>query len=290
MSQSLPLVGVHPTATDRSLPIVELAQESEARGLRSISFPEHTHTPIDSTVLVPGWQIQERYQRTLDPFIACAWVAAVTSLEVATTVSLVAQHDAIALAKTTATLDHLSQGRFALGVGFGYNRQEVEAHGVPAKDRFLVVEETVALMRALWTEEVAAFEGHHRRLSPSWSWPKPMRPGGLPVLLGGRATEKNFARIIAWADGWIPAGMGVGSGAVGASLADLRARWDGAGRKGAPEICCLFAPGSRDDMTRELEQAAELGVQRMEVRLDERPREDVLPILDQIAVIIEELG
>ena len=290
MGESLPLVCVHPTATDRSMPIADLAREAEARGLRTMSFPEHTHMPVDSKALVAGWPIEERYRRTLDPFIACACVAAVTSLEVGTTVSLVAQHDAIALAKAIATLDHLSQGRFVLGVGFGYNRQEVEAHAVASKDRFLMVEETVALMRALWTEEVAAFEGQHRRLSPSWSWPKPVRPGGIPVLLGGRATEKNFARVIAWADGWIPAGIGVRSEAIAASLADLRARWDGAGRAGAPEVCCFFGPGSQDDMARELQRAAELGVRRMEVRLEEWPRDHVLPVLDQLATIIEELG
>ncbi|MCK9930610.1 TIGR03619 family F420-dependent LLM class oxidoreductase [Frankia sp. Mgl5] len=281
MERSFPVVGVHPTATDRSMPILELAREVEARGLRSISFPEHTHVPVGSRALVEGWSVEERYQRTLDPYVACAFIAATTSLEVGTAVSLVAQHDAIALAKAIATLDHLSEGRVFLGVGFGYNRQEIEGHGVPTKDRFLVVEETVALMRALWTEEIAAFRGQHRNLSPSRSWPKPARRGGPPVLLGGRPTERNFARILAWADGWIPAGIGV-TEKVASSLKDLCARWNDAGRKGAPEICCFLAPGSRDEMARQIGRAAELGVQRLSVRLEERPRDLVLPVLDEL--------
>ncbi|MEX5708600.1 TIGR03619 family F420-dependent LLM class oxidoreductase [Parafrankia sp. FMc6] len=280
------IVGVHPTATDRSMPVVDLAKEAELRGLGSISFPEHTHAPVSSHALVAGWRIEERYQRTLDPYIACAYIAATTSLRVGTGISLVAQHDAIALAKAIATLDHLSQGRAVIGVGFGYNRQEIEDHGVPAKDRFEVVEETVALMRTLWTDEVAAFEGRHRRLPPSWSWPKPARPGGPPILLGGRATDRNFGRVVAWADGWIPAGIGVTPAAFAPSLVDLRTRWADAGRHGAPEICCFFVPGSRDDMAREIERAAELGVQRMEIRLEEWPRDLVLPVLDELADIL----
>jgi alkanesulfonate monooxygenase SsuD/methylene tetrahydromethanopterin reductase-like flavin-dependent oxidoreductase (luciferase family) len=182
-----------------------------------------------------------------------------------------------------ATLDYLSQGRFFLGVGFGYNRQEVEDHGVAASDRRMVVEETVRLMRSLWVDEIAEFAGRHRHLSPSKSWPKPARAGGPPVLLGAKATPRNLDRVVAWADGWIPAGIGVTSEDFAASVHDLRARWDDAGRRATPEVCCFFAPGSRDEMATELDRAAELGVQRMQLRVDERGRDQVLPILDELA-------
>lgn len=105
------MVGVHPTATDRSMSILELAREVEARGLGSISFPEHTHVPVGSRALVEGRSVEERYQRTLDPYVACAFIAATTSLKVGTAVSLVAQHDAIALVKAIVTPDHLGEGR-----------------------------------------------------------------------------------------------------------------------------------------------------------------------------------
>ncbi|MBL7515683.1 TIGR03619 family F420-dependent LLM class oxidoreductase [Frankia sp. CN4] len=265
--------------------VVQLAAEVEARGLGSISLPEHTHIPVDSRALVEGWSVEEHYQRTLDPYIAGAFVAATTSLEIGTAVSLVAQHDAIALAKAIATLDHLSGGRVVLGVGFGYNQQEMQDHGVPVKQRFQVVEETVALMRALWTEEVASYEGRYRRLSPSLSWPKPARPGGPPVLLGGRPTERNLARIVGWADGWIPAGIGV-TASVAAAVKELGVRWNDAGRAGAPEICCFLARGSRDELAREIERAAEIGVRRLSVRLEELPRDLVLPVLDDMAAAL----
>ena len=138
--------------------IVDLAGEAESRGLTSLSFPEHTHIPVGSHD-GPGGEIPHRYRRTLDPFVLCAFVAASSQLAVGTAISLVAQHDAIALAKVVATLDHLSKGRFTLGVGFGYNRQEAEDHGSSAKRRAVVVEETVRLMRAIWTKDEAVIRG-----------------------------------------------------------------------------------------------------------------------------------
>lgn len=284
---SLPQVGVHPTATDRSMPVIELAREAEARGFTGISLPEHTHAPVAAESLVPGYPVMEQYQRTFDPYIACAFVAATTSLEVGTSISLLAEHDPIALAKAIATLDYLSSGRVVLGVGFGYNRQEVADHGVAPADRFAVVEETVALMRALWTDEIAEFSGQHHQLSPSRAWPKPTRPGGPPVLLGGKATERNFGRITAWADGWNPAGLGVTSARFGESVAELRRRWQDAGRAGDPQILCLFAPGPRDEMRRQLEAAAALGITRMHLRVEERSRDEVLPLLDELAAGME---
>jgi alkanesulfonate monooxygenase SsuD/methylene tetrahydromethanopterin reductase-like flavin-dependent oxidoreductase (luciferase family) len=141
-------------------------------------------------------------------------------------------------------------------------------------------------MRALWTVEVAEFRGQHRQLSPSRSWPKPGRPGGPPVLLGGRGTKRNFDRIVAWADGWLPAGLGVADPVFATSLLGLRSRWEEAGRPGAPEICCFFPVASQDQMGRQLERAAELGVQRMQVFLEDRPRDLVLPILDELAAAV----
>jgi probable F420-dependent oxidoreductase len=278
------LVGVHPTITDQSIAPVELAKEAEARGLRSISLPEHTHVPVACR------DVASRYQRTLDPFISSAFVAATTSLEVGTAVSLVAQHDAIALAKAVATLDHLSGGRMMLGVGFGYSREEAADHGVPLSERAAVVEETVRLMRALWTEDHAVFEGRYRKVSPSFAWPKPIQPGGPPVLLGARGTARNLDRIVDWADGWIPMGIGVVDLDFTTALGSLRDRWEGAGRSGTPQVCCFFQAGPRSQMVRELELAVELGITRMELYLEDRDRDAALPLLDELAGAVEGLG
>ena len=266
-----------------------MAREAQSRGLASLSFPEHTHIPVGSQD-GPGGEIPHRYRRTLDPYVACAFVAASSHLAVGTAISLVAQHDAIALAKAVATLDHLSKGRFTLGVGLGYNRQEAEDHGFPAGRRAVVAEETVRLMRAIWSEDEAAFEGAFRRISPSWSWPKPVQPGGPPVLLGVSGTERNFERIVAWGDGWIPMGLGVMSEGFQESLRDLRTKWDDAGRTSHVQVCCFFQPDEPSVMARELERARELGIQRMEVYVEDRQRDALLPILDDVAAAVASLG
>jgi len=283
----VPQVGVHPTATDRSMPVVDLAREAEARGFRSLYFPEHTHVPVESMQITPQWRMDARYQRSLDPYLASAFVAAVTSLEVGTGISLVAQHDAIALAKAIATLEHLAPGRVVLGVGFGYNRMEAEDHGIDFDRRTAIVEETVRLMRALWTDDEAVFEGRFRRVSPSWSWPKPAS-GRPPVLLGARGTPRNFARVVDWADGWIP--MGRSATDVGRELQELHRRWDDAGRTAELQVCCWFQPGSRAHVAAELEQAASLGIQRMQLYLEDRTRDEALPLLDDVAVVLDGFG
>jgi probable F420-dependent oxidoreductase len=283
MYGGMPKIGVHPTATDRSMPIVELAREAADRGLQSLYLPEHTHIPVGSESLPGGGHLDDRYRRTLDPFVASAFVAALTPLEVGTGVSLVAQHDPIALAKACATLDYLSGGRMVLGVGFGWNAAEAHDHQVPWAHRPAVVEETVRLMKAVWTEEEAAFEGKFRRMSSSWSWPKPVRPGGPPVLLGARASKRTIERIVSWADGWLAAGPDLTDPAFADGVALLRAEWRRAGRDGEPRICSFFRPGTSGEMSAQIRSGSHLRVHGMQVLLEELGRDEVLPILDGLA-------
>jgi probable F420-dependent oxidoreductase len=266
------------------MPVVDMARAAQARGLRALTLPEHTHVPVAATDVMP------RYQRTLDPYIAAAFIAATTDLEVGTGVSLIAQHDAIALAKAIATLDHLSGGRVMVGVGYGYSREEAADHGIPVSRRAAVVEETVRLMRALWTEDEAEFTGEHRSVSRSRAWPKPTRPGGPPILLGAATNERTFERIVDWADGWIPMGVGILDDGFATNLGELRKRWSDAGRAEELQVCTFFMPGSVDDMAREVERAVELGIQRSQVYLEDRDTDAALPILDDLAAVVERVG
>src|ERR1700749_4666038 len=168
-SQSRLPVGLHYFATDQALPVADFARAAAERGFDAVLLPEHTHMPVSAEESYPGGGgLPERYRRTLDPYVALAVVAAQTDLKIGTCISLVAQHDPIALAKTIATLDFLSGGRFSLGVGYGWNGPELANHGQVAGDRRAVVREHVALMRALWRDTVAEFHGDHANLSPSW--------------------------------------------------------------------------------------------------------------------------
>ncbi len=137
-----------------------------------------------------------------------------------------AQHDPIVLAKQIATLDHLSQGRVVLGIGFGWNRDEAADHGVPFADRRAVAREHVQCMQALWSQERAEYHGTYVSLDPCWAWPKTVQQPRVPVLIGGGARPKLFDAIADYADGWMPVG---GSG-LAESLARLRAAFEARGR------------------------------------------------------------
>src|SRR6185369_10283526 len=161
--------------TDQTIGPVELAREIEARGLHSLYVPEHTHIPTSRRTPPPTGdaELRDEYKRTLDPFVAMAMAAAATErLVVGTGICLVAQRDPIVTAKAIATLDQLSGGRFALGIGFGWNEDEIADHGVSMADRRAVTREHMLAMRALWTNDVGSFEGRFVKIPPSWSWPK----------------------------------------------------------------------------------------------------------------------
>jgi probable F420-dependent oxidoreductase len=281
-----PKIGIFADCTDLSMPILDLALEAERRGFEGLFLNEHTHLPVDAprSQFPAGGPTPLRYARFWDPYVALSFVAARTHLEIGPCISLVAEHDPIALAKAAATLDVLSGGRLVLGVGFGWNREEVEDHGHPAKARARVVTESVALMRELWTKEVASFSGEFFRLSPSMAWPKPLQQPGPPVLLGAPASERNFRRIASWADGWIPMGSALLEPVFAEWLAALRQACLQAGRDPCSvRITALLAGRNAVRLEEAAERAAALQVERILVKVDDGPADHVLPWLDRLA-------
>jgi probable F420-dependent oxidoreductase len=283
---SFPRIALLYFATDRSLPIVEFARAAEQRGFDGIVLPEHTHIPTASESPYPdGRPLPERYRHILDPFIALTAVAAQTGLNLGTCVSLVAQHDPIALAKTIATLDHLSGGRFTLGVGFGWNRAELANHGRDITRRRAIVREYVAAMRVLWRDDEAKFHGEHVSVSPSWSWPKPSRPQSVPVLLGCAPTPRGFNEIVSWADGWIPTGGD--PDLLKAWLTSLRRQWLDAGRdQRGPVIWPMQTPVDDDTLRKNLDRFHALGVDQIVLDVQGVEGEDLLPLLDRYAAVL----
>src|SRR5579862_2095343 len=187
MARSLPL-GITTFVTDQSIDPVQLAREAEARGFASLYLPEHTHIPTSRRTPPPTGdaQLPEEYKRTLDPFVALAAAAAVTSrIRLGTGVCLVAQRDPIVTAKAVATLDRLAGGRFVFGIGFGWNQDEMEQHGVEPRTRRARAREHVLAMQRLWTDERASFDGRFVHLAESWSWPKPVQQPRPHILIGG---------------------------------------------------------------------------------------------------------
>ncbi|HSS08652.1 MAG TPA: TIGR03619 family F420-dependent LLM class oxidoreductase, partial [Acidimicrobiales bacterium] len=168
-------IGVTMFPTDLAIRPDQLAAELEVRGFESLFFPEHTHIPIGRRTPYPmGGELPEEYKRTFDPFVTIAAATAkTTSLVLGTGVCLVAQRDPILLANEVASVDVLSGGRVVFGVGYGWNVDEMEDHGVNPRQRRALVREKVLAIKALWTEEVAGFDGELVHFEPSWSWPKP---------------------------------------------------------------------------------------------------------------------
>ncbi|MBV8691061.1 MAG: TIGR03619 family F420-dependent LLM class oxidoreductase, partial [Actinobacteria bacterium] len=189
--------GVTLFPTDQSIDVIELGREVEDRGLDSIWFPEHTHIPISRRTPPPTGEevLAEEYRRCLDPLVALASVAGATSrLRLGTGIALVSQREPIVTAKAVASLDLVSGGRFSLGIGFGWNEDEMEDHGVAYATRREHARDHVLAMRRLWEDDEASYEGEFVRFPPTWSWPKPVqRP--LPVLIGGMAGPKLFSHI-----------------------------------------------------------------------------------------------
>ncbi len=212
-------LGVTAFLSDRSMVPAELARAAEERGFHSVYFPEHTHLPVRADAppaLVEGVASGD-YRRSLDPVVALATAASVTTrIRLGTGVLLVAQHDPIVLAKELATLDLLSGGRVVLGMGFGWNREEAADHGVAFEVRRGVAREHVLCMQALWSEEQAEFHGTYVSLEPCWSWPKPIQRPRITTLIGGGAGPSLFRAVAEYGDGWMPIG--------GAGLADALPR------------------------------------------------------------------
>jgi probable F420-dependent oxidoreductase len=190
-------------------------------------------------------------------------------------VSLPVEHDPISLAKTIATLDHLSGGRVSVGVGFGWNTDELADHNVPPGRRRTMLREYIEAMRELWTQEEAAYAGEFVNFGPSWAWPKPVQ-SHVPVLVGAAGTEKNFKWIARSADGWITTPRDFD---IDAPVRQLREIWSAAGREGDPQIVALdFKP-----VPEKLEHWAQIGVTEVLFGLPDKSADDIAAYVERLA-------
>ncbi|MEH0545003.1 LLM class F420-dependent oxidoreductase [Streptomyces sp. B21-105] len=266
--------------TDETITPVRLARELEQRGFAGLYLPEHTHIPVERTTPYPaGGDLPREYGRTLDPFVALGQAAAVTeTLGLGTGITLVAQHDPIDLAKQIATVDHLSGGRFTLGLGYGWNVEEAADHGVEWRTRRELVRDRMRLMRALWADEPTAYEGEYGSVRASSAYPKPVQKPRGPVvgprtLVGGAAGPKLFSHICEYADGWLP----IGGRGLSESLPVLRAAWADAGRDSS---ALQIVPYAVHPSPGKLAHYTELGIDEVVVQLPPAGEAEVLGLLD----------
>ena len=163
------LVGAFHFPTDYGIEIGELASALEARGFESLFVCEHTHIPVSRRSPFPrGGELPKCYSHTHDPFVALSFAAAATRmLKLGTGIALVPQRDPIITAKSVASLDQLSGGRFIFAIGGGWNVEEMENHGARYETRFKLLRERVLAMKALWTQEQAEFHGQFVNFDPT---------------------------------------------------------------------------------------------------------------------------
>jgi probable F420-dependent oxidoreductase len=263
--------------TEYSIAIQELARAAEERGFESLWVPEHTHIPTSRKSPFAGGELPEQYKHTLDPFVSLTAAAMVTTrLKVGTGICLVIERDTITTAKSVASVDHVSNGRFLFGVGGGWNREEMEHHGTDFPTRFKRLEEQVRAMKALWTKDVAEYHGKFVDFEPVWAWPKPIQKPHPPVYFGGESGY-TLQRIVEIGDGWFPRGR-AGAETVLKGMADLMARAAKAGRDPKSLAVSVFA--ARPDPA-DLAKLAEGGVTRAIFLLPSEGRDKILPLLDQ---------
>lgn len=273
------LFGVTMFPTDEAMAIPQLATAAEARGFDALFLPEHTHIPASRLSPWPGGdELPREYYRTQDPFVALAAAAAVTTrLKLGTGIALVTERDPILMAKQVASLDLISDGRLLLGIGAGWNAEEMANHGVAFEQRWAVLRERVLAMRAIWSDDPASFHGEHVSFEPMHAWPKPVQPGGPPLLLGA-SSRFAFARIAEYADGWMPIAR------PGVDLEDGMARLEAAmtavGRDMASLDLTLFGVGPDPERVK---RYIGLGFRRLVFGLPPAPADKVVPLLDRYA-------
>jgi len=269
-------IGVTIHATDKSMSPIELASEAEARGFHSLYIPEHTHIPTSRRTPAPTGtpELGEEYLRSLDPYIALAGAAARTHrILLGTGIGLVAQHDAITFAKQLATLDLISNGRLVLGIGYGWNHEEMENHGIDVRRRRALVREKMLAMQEFWSKDVAEFQGEFVRFEKSWMWPKPIQQPRPRVLIGGAPGRKLFEHIAEYADGWMP----IGGAGMADALVALRAAVLARGRDFE---AMHIVPMGILPTAQKLAYYESLGATEAVLRLPSGPRDVVMPVLD----------
>ena len=271
--------------TDYSMSPAAFGKALEERGFESAWAPEHSHIPLSRQSPYPaGGDLPKRYYDVMDPFVSLtAAAAATTTLKVATGICLVVQRDPIQTAKSVASLDQISGGRFLFGIGAGWNAEEMADHGTAFKTRFKLMHERVEAMRAIWTQSKPEFHGDFVDFGPMMTWPKPVQKPHPPVIVGG-AFPYGARRAIAFGDGWMPHISRAQYGDVTEFLSRFRQMLTEAGRDADSFPVTAWASAEDADT---LKRYRDLGIVRACVSLPSEKEDTILPVLDRWAKLIK---
>ena len=267
----------------------EIARAADELGYDSIWTTDHVMMP-------KGYE--EPYGHIYEALLTLAYLAPLARrVELGTSVIVLPPRNPVLIAKETATLDALSGGRFIFGVGAGWMEQEFRWLNSEFGNRGQRFDEYLRAIRELWTADDPRFEGEHVRFSDSLFSPRPVRPGGPPIWLGGgsRAALRRTAQL---ADAWHPVGMGLEQFAAGMDA--IRAQADGrrvigtlrtrvAPGRTLPEMktangqVMAVLDGSAEQITRRLETFRSAGLEHLVAHFGDNTRESILADMRRFA-------
>jgi probable F420-dependent oxidoreductase len=274
--------------TDYSMAPGELGKALEERGFESVWAPEHSHIPLSRKTPFPaGGDLPKKYYDAMDPFVTLTMAAAATkTLKVGTGVCLVAQRDPIQTAKLVASIDQVSNGRFLFGIGNGWNRDELEDHGVDFAQRHKVARERVEAMKAIWTQSKAEYHGEFVNFDPMMTWPKPVQKPHPPVIVGG-AFPYSARRAIRYGDGWIPQASRGAYAEIADMIPEFRKMATEAGRDASKIEITVWFPKQDADL---MKRYQDLGVSRVVFNVESEKADTILPVVDGWAALMRQVN
>jgi probable F420-dependent oxidoreductase len=179
--------------------IADAAHAIEAAGVDACFVTDH---PAPSAEWIS--QPQNGAHETLDPFVALTVAATVTTrLQLHTNIIVLPYRNPFIVAKAAASLDAVSGGRVILGVAAGYHKAEFDALGVPFEERGTLTDEGITVLRKAMTGEPVRHSGRHFEARDNVVLPKPARPGGIPIWVGGNS-QRAVRRAVELGNGWSP--------------------------------------------------------------------------------------
>lgn len=269
--------GVHIFPTKYSFQPDELARAVEERGLESLWFSEHTHIPVSFIkAQADKPALPDYYWQTYDLFVAMTLAAAATrDIKIGSGVSLVIERDTILLAKETATLDLISNGRLLFGVGAGWLESEMANHGVVYRTRFQHLKEQIRAIKEIWTTDESEFYGRFVNFDRMRAFPKPHQRPHPPIIMGGEG-QKAIECAAEVCDGWAPWFLEWPKGKE--KIAYFRQQAAANGRDPNSTEISLFEKSLPDEKTMDEMQA--VGIKRIILTIFAQSREEALPTLD----------
>jgi probable F420-dependent oxidoreductase len=243
--------------------LLTLARVADENGVDAIRVPEHVALGSDTSSYAWGKFGYPLDAPWLEPLTFIAAMAAVTKrVKFFTGVLIAPLRPAVILAKQAAAVDVLSGSRLVLGVGAGWQPEELAAGGVPFSERGARMTEVIAACRVLWTQSPATFHGRWTHFNEVWSEPKPSRRSGVPVWFGGSLSSRMLRRLVELGDGWMPI-MGSTPAQISADRRRVEEAMQRAGRTMAGfDISTLVAPvrdnSGKASLERTLESARQL--------------------------------